>query len=955
MPKRKLKAAPGESPYDKDYSQDPNVHRPTTKAPEKPKAGEAKEEGKEDVATSPEVSLRENAENSDANLAEPLKYIVSPTDAIEKVETLLQKVKEGRPDLQQEVDSILEQVNQMEEKALGGQFEEHEEAEAGVPGEMEPGSEEDQELSPGSSVEVQTEEEVYRGILVDMNEDGTWDVQTDQNMVLSAVPPEAIRVVQAETFMQLPASLQILQMQIKGLSGVPLEQFLQEKSPEELDSLVHQWKDRVAEVGTALQDPEFIENAIHKAEELRDAKHLPVAAAGAPGSFDQTKEDVKKELEELAKLGHAGAAVALTKLVSGEFDEDISQASDSRVSEIVDLLCDLSMTASEREKKMKIKAEVEAGYAETPTKVIEEKGAVRLFDPNTDDTQPLTIYQNGDGKLAAMAADGSVEYEDKANDDVEINFFKGVHGLMTPTETPAEPAPAAEAQVPVAASKIKADGMVPEVFESDGVEITDTSGRISWLPEVGVDDPLIKSSVEGEVEEATAVHGWFGRYTMPGYLDSTEWVFGETEEECRQDLENNYGLEDQEGLEAKKKDASATKLGAGESAITAASRADLKARYKKLSIEKKGTTMKTPVAAAPAPAEVTIEASAFDKIPELDLGDGFKVRRKAGEKKDKPKEVGAPEAPKAEAKPEAPAPLPGAAPAAPESPIPTAPKGIGAELVTAEFPPKDEKPVEKKEGEEALKDEKPKEEGPKDDKGLDKPKDKKDEKFHGPTLEIVDKDGKVVLADIPDAFGDDTVAIIKFFQSILPTLKKKDEKKDEKGEKKDDKKEGEEKKDKKEEGPSLEDKPKALPTVKVDKKDEEGMKAAQRLMEQRITMVRGVVKELAAKRHIVADQKDIDTELMAQEKGKESLEAAMDAAFDRASERKFREILAMPDAELLTLRASLPSLEIKATQLEITASTEGLEPLEILTIQAAKAAQAGEVSIGAAFGFSSFR
>ncbi len=127
-----------------------------------------------------------------------------------------------------------------------------------------------------------------------------------------------------------------------------------------------------------------------------------------------------------------------------------------------------------------------------------------------------------------------------------------------------------------------------------------------------------------------------------------------------------------------------------------------------------------------------------------------------------------------------------------------------------------------------------------------------------------------------------------------------------------------------------------------------------KLMEERISMVRNIVKGLADKHYIVADQRDIDEELLKQETGKESLEAAMNAAFDRASDRKFREILAMPDAELLTLRASLPSMSIKATQLEITASQEGLEPLDLLTVQASKAASAGEVSIGSAFGFSSF-
>lgn len=42
--------------------------------------------------------------------------------------------------------------------------------------------------------------------------------------------------------------------------------------------------------------------------------------------------------------------------------------------------------------------------------------------------------------------------------------------------------------------------------------------------------------------------GWLGRMTASGYLDCTDWIVGETEEEVLEQL-RDYGLEDEEDLE----------------------------------------------------------------------------------------------------------------------------------------------------------------------------------------------------------------------------------------------------------------------------------------------------------------------------------------------------------------------------------------------------------------------
>jgi hypothetical protein len=227
-------------------------------------------------------------------------------------------------------------------------------------------------------------------------------------------------------------------------------------------------------------------------------------------------------------------------------------------------------------------------------------------------------------------------------------------------------------------------------------------------------------------------------------------------------------------------------------------------------------------------ASAKVEASAFDQIPELDIGGGMQARRKKGEKKD------------------------------------------GAE---------------------------------------------------GSQIEVVDKDGKVV-ATYPDAFGDDTVMIIKFLRQVLD-IKETDDKKAGKA----DEPKGEGKK--KDESKSAEDKPVVLPDTEKDSKPKKGedkdekkaeLEARAKWMEARLSDARFVVEEMLRKGHVMADQADIDAELL---NGK-TLTQAQVVASRKAVDRKVMDLLSKPETELRVIKASLSHLQVRQVRVQ---ASEGGFPL----------------------------
>jgi hypothetical protein len=203
-------------------------------------------------------------------------------------------------------------------------------------------------------------------------------------------------------------------------------------------------------------------------------------------------------------------------------------------------------------------------------------------------------------------------------------------------------------------------------------------------------------------------------------------------------------------------------------------------------------------------------------------------------------------------------------------------------------------------------------------------------------IEVVDADGKVK-ATYPDAFGDDTVTIIKFLRQVLDIKEGDDKaaaKKEEKGESK-----GES---------DIAEKPKALPatkdeTPKKETESEEQMVA--RKMVARMDNIRVIAVRLLRSGHIQANLDDVDDGLV---KGL-TLAGAQAAAAQKAVDRKVLDLLAQPEDELLLIKASLPLLEDR--RVTVHASDGGLHPINLSAGGVIDVSGKQEqVGLGAAFG-----
>lgn len=116
-------------------------------------------------------------------------------------------------------------------------------------------------------------------------------------------------------------------------------------------------------------------------------------------------------------------------------------------------------------------------------------------------------------------------------------------------------------------SQIKEDFMEQDIFKDKGVAI-DTSNGTMYLPSSVIDPDNLKfkgKSTDDEkviaklwndikdylevskpesVYSIEKINGWFGRLSAPGYMDSTDYIFGKSEKEVKDDLDNLYGDED---------------------------------------------------------------------------------------------------------------------------------------------------------------------------------------------------------------------------------------------------------------------------------------------------------------------------------------------------------------------------------------------------------------------------
>jgi hypothetical protein len=205
-------------------------------------------------------------------------------------------------------------------------------------------------------------------------------------------------------------------------------------------------------------------------------------------------------------------------------------------------------------------------------------------------------------------------------------------------------------------------------------------------------------------------------------------------------------------------------------------------------------------------------------------------------------------------------------------------------------------------------------------------------------IEVVDADGKVK-ATYPDAFGDDTVMIIKFLRQVLD-IKEGDDKKAAK-------KEGGDKKDGGES--DIAEKPKALPATDEKKpkseaeKEEEQVQA--RRIEARLEDIRAIATRLLKTGHIQANLDDVDAGLV---KGL-TLAGAQAAAATKAVDRKVLDLLAQPEDELLLIKASLPLLPDR--RVTVQASGSGLAPINLSAAGVVDVSgEQNRPGLGAAFG-----
>jgi hypothetical protein len=115
--------------------------------------------------------------------------------------------------------------------------------------------------------------------------------------------------------------------------------------------------------------------------------------------------------------------------------------------------------------------------------------------------------------------------------------------------------------------KLKESFMEPEVYETDYIDMDTSNGGeivpcdvVDYTPTGNEGNKIpdeLKDYIEnagGELYSIERKHGWVGRMQAPGYMDSTSWTVGATEEEVIATLKEYYGdeeddEEDDSGLE----------------------------------------------------------------------------------------------------------------------------------------------------------------------------------------------------------------------------------------------------------------------------------------------------------------------------------------------------------------------------------------------------------------------
>ena len=820
------------------YTEDPSIHSTDDKPQDKDLAPQAEGQEKHE---------RTNSDERNRVLTNPLPMVVSAPEAIEKMEMLNQLVQEGRPDLAQEAQAVGRAIDNLERKALGEEnFEQHEASEGHNPQTGQPPQNTAGSFVVGDRVVMALDDGDYQGEIQKDNGDGTFDVKTDQ----------------MATFRRVPAG--------------------------------------------SIAKPDMLQ---------------PIAPRAS-----------KKELGAMPK---------------------------SRV---------------------KVKA-VKEGYKEVAgVQILEDGGKPRAFDAKKDKTAPAKVYVNGEGKLALVNPDGKENYEE-GGDPAHADYWKQVHAMIPkapPTEEakkpegaektpqakpvdknaapPKEAAATQPAQEAVTASKTDA---VTEILAEHKVE-TDTFYVIA--PRMGMKASLFQSDKAGLTKliasglQPDKIMGIFAEKEAAQKFKKI--VAGEGEELSEEEgakLAHAVGqVENPLNLAQRKADRASETLAtrppnARETAKRLLDEAKEKAEMGIAKVEPVkqaigGSVIATGTAAelikdatfaaaigaiVPVPQDAVINivaskegvVSAHLKASEPGAEKDARTLERLAEIKRETGEtarVGARPNLANEDKCDL---CNGKGRVSPEEPACTKCGGTGVLQASAvQASAFDEIPELEIGGGMIAKRKKAekKEEGGEDE---------------GDEIVVLDADGKEV-ATYPDAFGDDTVMIIKFLRKVLDITDKDDKKA---GEAEEGGEKAEKKPKKEKEDDKAEDKPLVLPDVEIPKKDKAEdadkveaskrenleLKARADEMEARVADARFVVEAMLRKGHIRASQDDIDAALL-DPTNKRTLRQAQEVAARKAVDMEVMRLLAKPEAELRVIKASLSHL--KERQVTVNASEGGLQP-----------------------------
>lgn len=923
------------------YETDPSVHAPKVPDLKKP------EHKNPDKGFLREVE--EDAGLDDMVLTQPIRYIVDPKDAIDKMEALNRKVEESRPELAPQVEVVDQAIKQLED-AANGNAAPAPEAQAEVPA-----------FNEGDRVSVTLEDGVYEGMVEKANEDGTFAVRTDQAMTLQNVPATSMQKAEVQS-MTLPASLRMRLQAARMITDAIAEAFMAGK------------KRRIANTSTDGQTVWLHNNPIARKTAGGD---IEVSLAGWPTAT--TRERINGILNGLGidvRVSQRGGAQMLNgKPWDGEWqsvgkvmapsapvDPSIEHAP-LHVKEGDDV-AKLGDEARGRIKKQnenlknrpvegnKVKAaEDEDAEMETcqdcGTELDPEKGEVFLTDDGGIYCNDCMANHEGEGDDENREPDSEVDII-IGDDDLSAYYAGKEIVSITRDEADADE----DALEKAVAAWMDENKFWPDVFTvSDHGNSNLVTERFSKFTKGAKgDEESVKAMLglsagsswyvghkggkaeafQSDEEPTETSHPQYGAVTGPFKTEQGARYGADYKGPILQHVDEFEEAAHREGMVAMAAKKKSNKVKAAEptnTTQTGSEKGKVKSGYEPTGIQVVEEGGK-PRAFDPAkddvvPAELykneagkfalvnpngenTYEEGAND---ELEFSYWASIKSLATGVAAKPAETApapAPEPAKTEQKPteakEAVAASAKATAAAARAKVKAAKAKPAPEVKASAF---DEIPeielgggfkAKRKAGKEA----------------------KDGEEAMAAEIEVVDADGKVK-ATYPDAFGDDTVTIIKFLRQVLDIKEGDDKaaaKKEDKGEKKGEGGESD-----------IAEKPKALPAVKDPEPKKETEKEEEQLatkrMEARMENIRLIAVRLLRSGHIQANLDEVDDGLV---KGL-TLAGAQEAAAKKAVDRKVLDLLAQPEDELLLIKASLPLLEDR--RVTVQASDGGLGPINL--------------------------